>query len=372
MTFIQWIKNMYEQTHGCTNCYNFLGSAVLAPMDLLLERVRSDESVLARRLGEPSMWGHPTLMDVIAKKYGIADQSRILVTSGGSSAIYLIYRTLLAAGDHVIVESPCYDPFLTTAAAMQVKAIALRRVAPDFQVDLAELESLITPQTKLIVLTNLHNPGGVFLETDVLRGVAMIAHKYHVKVLVDEVFHDFVVEKQPSAATLDDHFISLNSLSKVYGVALLRCGWILAAPDVIESIRAVQIMVENVGSVLTQALASMVLEHADDYRKYWSSHRARNRQIVQETLYPLLQEGLLVGNIPADSCIFFPQIVGTDDTTAFTEKLADHDQVYVVPGHFFGLPAHVRIGFGGATEELEIGLQRLVSAIRDRRCRDEC
>ena len=146
MAFIEWIKNIYEQVHGCTNCYDFLGSSIRQPTDLLLEHVRSDESTLARRLAEPNSWGHPKLIGAIAKKYSIADKNRILVTSGCSSAIYLIYRTLLTAGDEIIVESPYYDPFLTTAAALQVKAVPLRRLPNDFKIDLRELESLITPR----------------------------------------------------------------------------------------------------------------------------------------------------------------------------------------------------------------------------------
>jgi len=363
--FIEWIKNIYEQVHGCTNCYDFLGSSTLPPTDLLLEHVRGDESTLARRLGEPNNWGHPRLIDAIAKKYGIADKNRILVTSGGSSAIYLIYRTLLAASDHIIVESPCYDPYLTTAAALEVKAVLLQRSPSYFKVDLGELESLITPQTKLIILTNLYNPGGTFLENELLRGLAVIARKYHVRVLIDEVFHDFVEEKQSPAATLDDHFISLNGLSKVYGLGMLRCGWLLASPDIIDSIRKVQVIVENIGSPLTQALSSMVLDRADEYKKHWLQLLSRNRAIVQEILNPLLEEGLLSGKIPSDSCIFFPKVVGIDDTTAFTRKLADQHGVYVAPGHFFGASEHIRIGFGGASEELEIGLKLLANAIKD-------
>ncbi len=170
---------------------------------------------------------------------------------------------------------------------------------------------------------------------------------------------------------LDDHFISLNGLSKVYGLSMLRCGWILASPDVVNSIRKVQVIVENIGSPLTQALSSMVLDHADEYKKHSMQLLSRNRAIVQEILNPLLEEGLLSGKIPSDGCIFFPKIVGIDDTTAFTRKLAGQYQVYVAPGHFFGLPEHIRIGFGGASEELEIGLKLLANAIRDHEFSDE-
>jgi aspartate/methionine/tyrosine aminotransferase len=163
-----------------------------------------------------------------------------------------------------------------------VETTLFRRMPKDFKVDLVELESLVTPRTKLLVLSNLHNPSSTFLQDETLQGIATLAQKFKIKVLMDEIFHDFVEEKQPPAATLNDCFISLNSLSKVYGLSLLRCGWILASPEVIENIRPVQVIVENIGSRLTQTLASIVLEHSHDYREYWSQHLSKNREIVQE------------------------------------------------------------------------------------------
>jgi aspartate/methionine/tyrosine aminotransferase len=78
---------------------------------------------------------------------------------------------------------------------------------------------------------------------------------------------------------------------------------------------------------------------------------------------------LLIGGVPAEGCIFFPKIVGVVDTSTFTRKLGEQFRVYVAPGTFFGAPEHIRIGFGGASEELAAGLKRLADAIRDKEFR---
>lgn len=369
--FLAWIKDLEEELHGCTDCYNFSGSGILEPTEMLLEHSRSAQSMLALRLEEPNPWGHPKLIDSVAKKYSIVDTDRILITSGASIAIFLVCRTLLAEGDHVIIETPVYEPFLATAAFLKAKTTPLRRTQNDFRIDLKELESLMTPQTKLIILSNLHNPSGAFLEDEWLRDIAAMAQKFKIKVLVDEIFHDFVEEKQQPAATLNDSFISINSLSKVYGLSMLRCGWILASPEVIDRIREVQVIVENIGSRLTQVLASIVLEHASDYKEHWTHLLSKNRQIVQEMMNPLLEQGLLIGDIPSEGCLFFPKIVGVADIRTLSRKLGEQRRVFVSPGCFFGAPDHIRIGFDGNSEELEVGLKLLADEIKTSLFRSE-
>jgi aspartate/methionine/tyrosine aminotransferase len=173
------------------------------------------------------------------------------------------------------------------------------------------------------------------------------------------VYHDFVKDRQPPAALLNDAFISINSLSKVYGLSFLRCGWIMASPAVIEKVRQVGILTANFGSHLTEMLASLVFANIEEYDRHWLTLTSRNRNIVQDGLSPLLEEGRLVGKIPTAGCTFFPQVANVSETRRFTQELASQHQVFVVPGDFFGRPDCIRIGFGGNSEELQRGLERL-------------
>lgn len=364
--FLTWIKNINGALYNRSESYNLTDSSIYEPTEILLKDINRDNSTdFITRLQEPNPWGHPRLIEAIKKIYGVSHEDRVLITSGASIAIFLICRALLVEGDHVIIESPTYEPFLAAPESLGAEITLLKRKSDDFKIDLDQLASLVTPRTKLIIVSNLHNPSGAYLNDKELRDVSHIVRKFDggVKVLVDEVFHDFVGDRQKPAALLDNCFISLSSLSKVYGLSILRCGWILGSSEVIEKIRHFQVIIENIGSGLTQAIASKVFDNLDEYKQYWVDVTGRNRAIVQDFATPLLERELIRGNVPSDGCIFFPRIVDLDNTDIFAQKLADHRQVYVVPGRFFGSPAHVRIGFGGKSEELQVGLKRLADEL---------
>ena len=103
----------------------------------------------------------------------------------------------------------------------------------------------------------------------------------------------------------------------------------------------------------------MVLDHYEEYESRSKQLLLRNRDILNETIQPLLEKGYLKGRIPEHGCIYFPQLVGVSDADIFLRDLAEKQNVYAVPGRFFGAPQHVRIGFGGRTEELKIALKKL-------------
>ena len=102
-----------------------------------------------------------------------------------------------------------------------------------FRVDPAEVQRRITPRTRLIVLTNLHNPTGAALIDRLLRAVGEIARKHGAYVLVDEVYLEAMYEKRPQPAIhLGEQFLVTSSLTKGFGLSGLRCGWVLANPEV--------------------------------------------------------------------------------------------------------------------------------------------
>lgn len=362
--YLTWIHNLSKELHGRTDCYNLLYSNVQEPTDLLVQHYENSHE-FSQQFKQPNVWGHPHLIEGIANNYGISSD-RILITTGASLGMVMVCQTFLKQGDHVIIEHPVYEPLLAATDSLGARISWLkRRAEQDYQIDLNELDSLVTPQTKLIILSNLHNPSSAWLTDKLLQDIVATAQKYNgeIKVVIDEVYHDFVKTQQRPAALLNDSFISINSLSKVYGLGLLRCGWILAAPKAIDKLRRQGILAGNFGSRLTETLASLVFDNLAAYDSHWSAITTRNRQIVQAVMSPLLEQELLIGKIPPTGCVLFPKIAGLSDTREFTQALANQQQVFVVPGYFFGAPACIRIGFGGKAEELQMGLAKLASAI---------
>src|ERR1700722_15898442 len=179
-----------------------------------------------------SPYGYPPLQQAIARKCGI-DPDCVVAAAGTSMANHLAMAALVDPGDEVMIEHPAYE--LMVSAALYLGAAVKRFPRTDesgYALDPAEIRRAITPRTKLIVVTNLHNPSSVLTPDSVLREIGDMARGVGAYVLVDEVYLDAVYQNTPQTAyRLGPEFIVTNSLTKVYGLSELRCGWILATPE---------------------------------------------------------------------------------------------------------------------------------------------
>jgi len=356
--YLTWVKELFRKSTEFEIFYNMVGSSMDEPMELLEKHIPMALSKQA--LEHPDPWFHPKLIENISRIEGVSPD-RVLITNGASGGIFLVCKTLLDPGDHVIIEYPCYEPLHAIPKYLGARITwLLRRHQTGYDIDLKECASLMTPQTKLVILTNLHNPSGALLTDNALSDILTTAREInpHARILVDEVYHRFVDTPVKPAAHLDKHVISINSLSKVFGLHVLRCGWIVADPDFIQNVMHLFVLLENIGSPLNEAIASVVLDHHEEYESRSKQLLLRNRAILNEAIQPLLEKGYLKGRIPEYGCICFPELVGVPDADVFLRDLAEKQHVYAVPGRFFGTPQHVRIGFGGGTEELEIALKK--------------
>jgi aspartate/methionine/tyrosine aminotransferase len=366
--FLPWIKHLYAGLHGQPGGFNLMNSGVREPADLLA-RLLADQPALEARLAESNEWGHPAVVRALRHRYTLPPDREVQVTAGATAAFWLICRALLAPGDQVLVEAPVYEPLRLVPARLGAAVDFLpRRREAAYQVDPEDVAARGTPQTRLVILTNLHNPSGAALGDDVLRRVAEAARTRNpaALVVVDETFHDFVRGRQQSAARLGPAFVTVNTLTKVYGLGLLRCGWVVAAPEVVGRIRRAWIDAFGIGSRLTEALASLALDRLDEFEARWRAVLAANRPLLQEHLGPLADAGLLRGEVAPPGNVCFPEVVGARDTAGLARQLAAEEAVHVVPGEFFGAPGHVRIGFGGESAVLAEGLRRLARALRRR------
>ena len=177
-------------------------------------------------------YGYSPLQAAIAARHGV-DPDCVVEAAGTSMANHLAMAALIEPGDEVLIEEPAYGPLLDAALYLEAGLKRFpRREESGFAVDPVEVRRAVTPGTKLIVITNLHNPTSVLTPESVLREVGEIARGAGACVLVDEVYLDAVYENTPrSSFHLGPEFIVTSSLTKVYGVSGLRCGWILARPD---------------------------------------------------------------------------------------------------------------------------------------------
>lgn len=369
--YLTYVKTMDQELLGFPESCNLMDSGVYVPKEFLIEDILSTySSDLVQGLDEPNSWGHPRLIKAIGEEYRISED-RILVTTGGSMANFLVCAGIVRRGEQVAVESPTYAPFLSTLRFLRTKILPIKRKGDRYELDLNEIEGEVRKnktkaRTRLLVLSNLHNPSGMCLDNVTLQGLATIAQKYNVYVLVDEVFHDFVGNDQKPAATLCDRFISINSFSKVYGLGALRCGWILASPEILGKIRPVVTATENAVSKVNQLISAYIFQNISKYKAHSQNLVFRNRNLIRDFAEPLLADGLITGRVPDSGCLFYPGLPYVKDVSPFLDELRQQHQVYVASGGWFGLPNHMRIAFGGKTEEVQAGLEILSRMIRSK------
>src|SRR5438309_7535005 len=156
--------------------------------------------------------------------------AQVVAADGTSMAHFLAMATLISPGDEVLIEHPTYEPMLGAASFLGATIKRFERKAADgFRLDPDIIERAMSDRTRLVVLANLHNPSGALAEEPELRAIGAAATGVRARVLIDEVYLD--AAGRPSAHHLGPEFVCTNSLTKVYGLSGLRCGWILAEPE---------------------------------------------------------------------------------------------------------------------------------------------
>src|SRR5438046_4609087 len=177
-------------------------------------------------------YGYAQLQQAIATHHGV-DPDCVVESAGTSMANHLAMSAIIEPGDEVLIEHPAYGPILDVAHYLEANVKRFRRMEENgWAIDPAEIRQRITPNTRLIVITNLHNPTSVLTSDSVLREIGDIARSVGALVLVDEVYLEAVYEGTPRTSFhLGPEFVVTSSLTKVYGLSGLRCGWVLARPD---------------------------------------------------------------------------------------------------------------------------------------------
>jgi aspartate/methionine/tyrosine aminotransferase len=299
-----------------------------------------------------SRYRYPPLREAIARKCGVAPD-RVVMADGTSMANMLAMGALIAPGDEVLVEHPAYEPMVAAARFLGADVTQFTRQSPTFRLDPNAVAQAVTKRTRLILLTNLHNPSGNLADAETLRRIGDIGPN----VLIDEVYLD--AAGQPSAALLGDAFVATSSLTKVYGLSGLRCGWILAAPDLAEKMWRLNELFGVAQAHADERLSCLALERLDEIAADTPALLARNRTLANAFFAGRddLEVAPMVHGVTA-----FPHLL-RGEVDALHALLIERYDTAIVPGRFFGLADHFRIGIGGQTGLVEAGLERLGTAL---------
>jgi aspartate/methionine/tyrosine aminotransferase len=315
-------------------------------------------------ISAPGSYGYPPLQERLARRYDVSPQC-VVSAIGTSMANYLAMSAVLEPGDEVVIEEPAYDPLLEIARYLGANSRRLPRTpASGFQILLEDVARVVTKNTRLIVLTNLHNPSGALLEVETLPQIGEIARSNGARVLVDEVYLEMLFDRPVRTAFhLGEHFLVTSSLTKAYGLSGLRCGWVLAAPELAERMWRQNDLFGNIPAHMSEQLSVCALDHLDNISARSKSLLARNWKTLDNFLakHPELDTVR-----PRGGTIIFPSLPDKDGDT-FCRRLREKYETSVVPGSFFQMPDRMRIGIGGESSEVEEGLNRVGQALEDLR-----
>jgi aspartate/methionine/tyrosine aminotransferase len=311
-------------------------------------------------LSGPGGYGYEPLQEALAAKC-LVEPDSVVHSIGTSMANHLAMAAIIEQGDEVVIEKPAYDPLVSTARYLgaSVKRFE-RRVEDGFSLDAREVERALSSRTRLIVLTNLHNPTGALANNETLARVQRLARDVGARVLVDEVYLEAMYErKAASAFHLGKEFVVTGSLTKAYGLSGLRCGWALAEPALAKKMWRLNDLFGNIPSHPSERLSVIALANLDRIIVRAKSLLGANRPVLDSFLDS--RDDLETAK-PQFGTVAFPRLKrGSVDEMC--NLLRDKYETMVVPGKFFEMPQHFRIGIGGDPGTLAAGLARLGAAL---------
>ena len=326
-------------------------------------------SLLSTELTYPHVNGVPELRENIAALYDGAGPQNVLVTVGAAEANYITTRTLLSAGDEIVIMLPNYMQIWGIAwnHGLKVKAFHLRE-QNGWAPDLDELDAVVTANTRLIAVCNPDNPTGYILSEAEMDAIVAVAERVGAWILADEVYggaERLTDEQTPSFYGRYDKVVAMGSLSKAYGLPGLRIGWAVGPEDTLDDIWARHEYTTISATMLSNKLAAIAL--SPEVRPTLIE---RTRQYIRRG-YPVLQEWMEShGDTfslcpPQAAAIAFVRYHLDINSTEFTERLRKEKSVLIVPGDHFGMDKFVRISYGLPHSYLVLALDRIHELIAE-------
>jgi aspartate/methionine/tyrosine aminotransferase len=322
------------------------------PMAELLALADDDlrERWATLRLGYTESAGHPLLREEIASQYERIAPEQTLVFSGAEEAIFVLMHVLLEPGEHAIVTWPAYQSLLDVARARGVHVDPLPLdPARGWALDLDALQRLLRPTTRLITLNFPHNPTGALPARAEFEAVMEMARYAGCRVLSDEVYRGLefdAADRLPAGCDRYEHAISLGVMSKAYGLAGLRIGWIATRDaEALQRAAAMKDYTTICASAPSELLAIMALRARDVLLARASGIIKRNLALLDE--FFAAHAHRFRWNRPRGGSTAFPELTTGAAIDGFADALAEREGVLLLPGTLFGMPGnHFRIGLG--------------------------
>ncbi len=311
----------------------------LSLRDLLALGTDADrEAFEATSLGYTETWGAPDLRTAIAATYDTMAQDNILTLAGAGEGLYALARVLLGPNDHAIVPTPNYQSAETVPAAIcETIGVPMRIEGGKWRLDIDAIKDAIRPNTRLISLNFPHNPTGALMPRADLNALITLARADGIYILCDEVYRGVELDpnlQMPQIADVYERGISLNVLSKAYGLPGLRIGW-LASPDrdVLQRVERYKHYLSICNAAPAERLGMIALAAREQIF-------ARNRALLRRNLTAfeaLLADfpGLIDFSAPEGGCVAYPRYTGPGTVETFCADLIENHGILLLPAGLY-------------------------------------
>ncbi|WP_254535591.1 aminotransferase class I/II-fold pyridoxal phosphate-dependent enzyme [Halomarina litorea] len=297
--------------------------------------------------------GDPAFRETIGDRYD-RPADEVLFTCGAQEANLLAFLALVGRGDHAVVVTPTYQSLVSLPAAFgEVTTVDL--TPPEWDLDVEAVKEAIRPETGVVVLNNPNNPTGKYLDESTVEAVYDVAADAGAYLLCDEVYRLLAEAPLPPVASLGEFGVSTSSVTKSYGLAGLRFGWLAGPREVVDAAWNWKDYTTISPSQFGQHLARQAIESENDILAVNRELAAENRAITREWVER--HDLSWFDPVGVNGFVTVPE--GFDSGESFCRHVVEETGVVLAPGEAFGHPDRFRIGFGLATDELEAGLARV-------------
>ena len=317
--------------------------------DLLALEPEAIERLLALRLGYTEVPGSAELRQAVAGLYEGIEPEHVLALAAAEEGIFIAYHALLEPGQHVVVEAPSYGSAIAVARSTGAEVTLWQRRHEDgWGYDLDELERLLRADTRMLYLNSPHNPTGSTISAGELERLVGMLEERGTVLLSDEVYrgleHDPALQP-PAACEVYQRAISLNTVSKAYGLPGLRIGWLACRePALLDPIKELKLYTSICCSAPSELLVALALRNSARLVGESRALALRNLPLLEDFLDR--HSELLEWVRPTGGPIGFPRVRDGRDVTDWCEQTAERAGVLLLPGSVYEQPDHVRMGFG--------------------------
>jgi aspartate/methionine/tyrosine aminotransferase len=345
----------------------FLSAADIEPLtiDELGELATEDIDLRRTPLGYAPGVGSCELRDEIASLYRSIGPSQVVSFSGAQEALFALCASTVLPGDHVVVIVPTHPPLYALPRALGADVTTVELQRSDWTIPREQLMSVCRPNTRLVIAAAPNNPTGADIDDSLIHEITLRAEKDGQFVVLDEAFRLLEHEDRwaPALADVSSRGVSIGVLSKAFGLAGLRVGWVATQDDeLLKRLARVKDFLSVTQSPIVELLAAVALRAREGIL-------ARNRELVLQNrcaFRHVVEECAAITNYvePTAGTVGFPGLADGEDARTLADNLFQQARVLLVPGDVFGPQwrSHFRMGFGRRT--FPQGLDRLAETMR--------